>query len=209
MDSNQHHWYAFSVRAKRELFVADEFSRLGLEPYVPTYTAVRKYSDRLKEVQQPLFPGYVFGRLDIRNRLPILQLSNVQGVVGPWAIPDEEIGGLRRGLSSLMPWQPWPFLEPGQMVTVMAGPLQGVRGRLTECKGANRLVIGITLLQRAIGLEIDRNWVRPDEPDGGGLRIAGRDGVKSRENRNRQNGTGCQAARFSLNEANDNRGDVN
>jgi transcription antitermination factor NusG len=174
LESNQHHWYAFSVRAKRELFVADEFSQLGLEPYVPTFTAVRKYSDRLKEVQQPLFPGYVFGKLDIRQRLPVLQLSNVQGVVGPWAIPDEEIEGLRRGLASLTPWQPWPFLEPGQMVTVIAGPLQGMRGQIQELKGACQLVIGITLLQRAIGLEIDRNWIRPDEPDGGSLRRASR-----------------------------------
>ena len=174
MDSTQHHWYAFSVRAKRELFVADEFSRLGLEPYVPVFTAVRKYSDRLKEVRQPLFPGYVFGKLDIRRRLPVLQLSNVQGVVGPWAIPDEEIDGLRRGLASLLPWQPWPFLEPGQMVTVIAGPLRGMRGQLKECKGSSRLVIGITLLQRAIGLEIDRHSIRPDQPDGGKLRLASR-----------------------------------
>ena len=156
-------WYAFTVRTKRELFVADRIAQLGIEQYTPTYAVVRKYSDRLKTVQQPLFPGYVFGRLDIRDRLPILKLSDVHGVVGPWAIPGEELDQLRRGLASLVPWQPWPFLKIGDRVTIVTGPLKGMRGRLESVKGVDRLVIGVTLLQRAIALEVDRGWIRPDE----------------------------------------------
>ena len=156
-------WYAFTVKTRRELFVADRLAQLGIEQYTPTYTVVRKYSDRLKSVQQALFPGYVFGRLDIRDRLPILKLADVHDVVGPWAIPAEELDQLRRGLATLVPWQPWPFLEAGDMVTILNGPLKGMRGRLESFKGVDRLVIGVTLLQRAIALEVERSWIRPDE----------------------------------------------
>lgn len=159
-------WYAFTVKTRRELFVADRLAQLGFEQYTPTYTAVRKYTDRLKSVQQALFPGYVFGRLDIRDRLPILKLADVHDVVGPWAIPAEELDQLRRGLAALVPWQPWPFLEAGDMVTILTGPLKGMRGRLESFKGVDRLVIGVALLQRAIALEVERSWIRPDEREG-------------------------------------------
>jgi len=158
-------WYVISVKARREAHVSGVLQKMGYEPYLPSYIAVRKYSDRVKQVSQPLFPGYLFLRLDVRYRLPILKLSDVFHFLGdhrgPTAIPDPEIDAIARSMASKLPWQPWPFLETGHEVSLIAGPLAGVEGKLVSLRGDSKLVVGITLLQRAIAIEVDRTWVRP------------------------------------------------
>jgi transcription antitermination factor NusG len=165
MSCGLHPWYVVAVKARREAHVSGILEQMGYEPYFPSYVAVKKYSDRIKKVEQPLFPGYLFMRLDIRYRLPILKLSDVLHFLGdqrgPAAIPDPEIEAIARSMTTALPWQPWPFLEAGDEVTLINGPLSGVEGKLVSLRGEARLVVGITLLQRAIAVEVDRTWVRP------------------------------------------------
>jgi transcription antitermination factor NusG len=64
-------------------------------------------------------------------------------------------------LESGVPVEPWPFVREGQPVTIAYGPLAGVDGLVLKIKKQYRLVVSITLLQRSISVEIDRDWVRP------------------------------------------------
>lgn len=168
MSIGTHPWYVLAVKARREAHVSGLLEQMGYEPYLPSYVAVRKYSDRLKQVKQPIFPGYLFLRLDARYRLPILKLGDVFQFLGdhrgPTPIPDCELDAISKSINSNLPWQPWPFLEVGHQVSLIGGPLTGVEGKLVSFRGTSRLVVGITLLQRAIALEVDRTWVRPAKP---------------------------------------------
>ena len=56
---------------------------------------------------------------------------------------------------------PWPYLEVGQPVLIERGPLAGLEGILERVKNGLRIVVSVTLLQRAVAAEIDRAWVRP------------------------------------------------
>jgi len=137
----------------------------GYEEFAPSHKAERHWSDRKKEIDQFLFPGYVFCRFNPHNRLPVLTAPGVVDVVGwgkiPAPIPDEEIERVRRMVQSGLLVSPWPYLELGQAVLIEHGPLAGMEGILAEVKGRCRLVVSINLLKRSISAEVERSCVRP------------------------------------------------
>jgi transcription antitermination factor NusG len=158
-------WFALQVRTQQEAGVAEILSGKGYEWFLPQYTCRKRWSDRIKEVQTPLFPGYLFCRFDPLNRLPILKTPGVFRIVGynrqPTPVDETEIHSIQTLIASGIPNQPWPFLHVGDRVQIESGPLRGAQGILTEFKGKHRLVVSITLLQRAVAVEIDSALVSP------------------------------------------------
>jgi transcription antitermination factor NusG len=158
-------WYALHVRSNFERIVHRTLQSKGYELFLPLYRSQRRWSDRIKQIDVPLFPGYVFCRLDPRDRLQVLMAPGVLQIVGqgriPTALAEEEVVAVQTALQSNLPCLPWPSLAPGQHVLVESGPLMGVQGILLETRYPSRLVISIQMLQRAVAVEIDANWVRP------------------------------------------------
>lgn len=158
-------WYAVRVRSNFESLTVMHLRERGYEELAPSYQTERRWSDRKKRVEQFLFPGYVFCRLAVENRLPVLTAPGVVGLVGfgriPAPIPDHEIEYIRSMVQSGLLVTPWPFLQVGQPVVIEHGPLAGVEGILEQVKGKFRLVVSICLLQRSVSTEIDRDCVRP------------------------------------------------
>jgi transcriptional antiterminator NusG len=158
-------WFALRVRSNYERVAQLHLRQRGYEEFAPAYHQERSWSDRKKIVEQFLFPGYVFCRVNPSMRLPVLTIPGVVGLVGfgkiPAPVPDQEIEHVRTMVQSGLLVTPWPFLEIGQGVLIERGPLSGVEGILQEVKGRFRLVVSISLLQRSVSTEIDRNWVRP------------------------------------------------
>ena len=158
-------WFAVRVRSNYERVTAIHLRERGYEEFVPRFQVERRWTDRRKRVDQFLFPGYVFCRINVEQRLPVLTTPGVVGLVGfgktPTPIPEKEIQGIRTMLQAGLPVTPWPFLQVGQHVVIERGPLEGVEGILEQVKGKFRLVVSICLLQRSISAEVDREWVRP------------------------------------------------
>jgi len=156
-------WYALQVRSRKESYVASQISGHGFEVLLPTYKSIRKWSDRVKELEQPLFPGYLFCRFDFQSRRSIVTTPGVLQVVGygRTAIPvsDQEIQALQLAVSSDVPKQSWPYLEVGQRVRVSYGPLTGLEGILVSVKGNHRVVLSVTLLQRSVAMEVEVSWL--------------------------------------------------
>jgi len=158
-------WFAIRVRSNRERVVSVYLRETGYEEFSPTYKLERQWSDRTKILDQPLFPGYVFCRLNLSDRLPVLQVPGVFGLVcvgrAPAAIPEAEVLRVRALIESGLLVTPWPFLEIGQSVLIERGPLAGLEGILQRLKGKLRIIVSVTLLQRSVSAEIDRAWIRP------------------------------------------------
>ena len=158
-------WYALKVRARSEPLVRTALERKAYETFLPTYQEARQYSDRVKKVDAPLFPGYLFCRLDVCRRLPVLTTPGVDYILGssgdPEPIPEDEITSIERVLRSSAKVGPWPFLKTGSRVRVERGAFTGVEGILVNERGSHRLVLSVSMLQRAVSVEIDRTWVRP------------------------------------------------
>ena len=158
-------WFALQVRCRREALVANHLEGQGLECFVPLYKSTRRWSDRLKEVEQPLFPGYLFCRLNLSNRGPVLMTPGVQQIVGfgrtPVPVEEREVESIRQVLASGLPSLPWPYLHIGERVRVNHGSMVNLEGILVNFKGSNRVVLSVTLLQRSVALEIDLAWLSP------------------------------------------------
>jgi len=162
---DSHPWFALQVKACYEKTVATLLHGKGYQWFLPLYKCKRRWSDRIKEIETPLFPGYLFCRFDMQHRLPILTTPGVLLIVGigktPIPIDQAEIAAIQTLVTSGLPSQPWPFLQIGERVTINYGALCGVEGILLDFKGRNRLVLSVTLLQRSVAVEIDGAWVHP------------------------------------------------
>ena len=162
-DMSQISWFALNTKARYEDLVAKQVRGKGYEVFLPVYNTRRRWSDRVKELEVPLFPGYLFCRFDPLNRLPILTTPGVIQIVGfgktPIPVDESEILALQAAVRTSTAREPWPFLQVGDKVRVECGPLSGVEGILLNIKGGRRLVLSVTLLQRSVALEIDASWV--------------------------------------------------
>ena len=158
-------WYGVRVRSNFEHVTAASLGAMGFDQFLPLTRARRRWSDRVKYVDQPLFPGYVFCRFGASSRIQVLGAPGVVNVVAfgsrPAPIPDEEINTIRTMVNSSRPVCPYPLLRPGQKVRLRRGPLSGAEGVVVEDKKQFRLVASIPLLQRSVAVEIDREWISP------------------------------------------------
>ena len=156
-------WFAVQVRTRREASAAEHLAGKGYEWFLPLYKSRKPWSDRIKEFETPLFPGYLFCRFNPQDRLPILKTPGVIQVVGynrvPVPVDEQEIAAIQTLVASGIPNQPWPFLSVGDKVRIESGPLRGLEGILTDFKGNHRLVLSVSLLQRSVAVEIDSAFV--------------------------------------------------
>ncbi len=156
-------WYALQCWLRKESLIAAQLEGQGFECFLPKYKSVREWSDRKKEVEQPLFPGYLFCRFDYTRRRPVVVTPGVLQIVGcgrtPMPIEDREIEAIQIAVASGIPSQPWPYLEVGEKVRIHTGKLSGLEGILVNFKGNHRVVLSVSLLQRSVALEVDLSWV--------------------------------------------------
>ena len=157
-------WYAILTKTGREKSATLLLENSGFECYLPVSKSSRKWSDRMKEIDVPLFPGYLFCRMNPNDRLPVLITPGVVQIVGsgktPIPVEEYEIAAIQRVGSSGLSTMPWPYLQVGQVARIEEGPLQGMSGIVVRIKSGLKLVLSVQLLQRSIAVEIDRNWIR-------------------------------------------------
>ena len=168
------HWYALRVRSRNEQRVRLMLAAKEYEHFLPTQRKLSQWSDRVKEVHLPLFPGYVFARFALTRRTEVLGIGGVVQIVGSGPVPqpveEQEIRAIQTSIDSGLPVQPWPYVfEAGQSVTVRHGALTGLKGTLIDVRKQSRLVIGITLLHRCVAVDIERDWVVPAQAAGSSM----------------------------------------
>ena len=159
------HWYAAYTCANHEKGVTEQLERRSVENFLPLYESVRRWKDRRVRLQLPLFPGYVFVRLALRDRLQVLEIPSVVRLVGvdryPTPLPAEEIETIRGCLAQRHPLRPYHFVRRGERVRVLSGPLEGLTGIVLRQKNRTRFVISLELLMRSVAVEIDSSDFSP------------------------------------------------
>jgi transcription antitermination factor NusG len=155
----QPHWYALYTRANHEKHVVAELRVRSVEHFLPLYSSVRRWKDRRVTLDLPLFPGYVFVSVALRDRLKVLQIPSVVRFVAfngvPTALPNDEMEILQTGLSQQLAAEPHPFLTAGRRVRVRSGPLAGIHGILLRRRGRTRFVVSVELIMRSMAVDID------------------------------------------------------
>jgi transcription antitermination factor NusG len=136
--------------------------------FAPVYLSKRRWSDRVKQLELPLFPGYVFCRFRSDQRLTVLTTPGIASIVGFGSVPapvsDEEIASVRAITQSGLPYGPWPYVRIGDCVRIDTGCMRGMRGTLVRLRDDFRVVVNVELLQRSVAVEIDRELIALDTP---------------------------------------------
>lgn len=155
------YWYAVHVRSKHEFKVIERLNKTGIDSFLPVVERIRKWKDRKKLVDFPLFPGYLFVHIQ-KNYSDILTVLKTPGVVRflcivpgePEPVPEEQIVSLRKLVESKKDIDPYPYLKEGEMVRIKSGPLAGVEGVLVEKYGQHMLVLSVDVLQQGAAVKI-------------------------------------------------------
>ena len=151
-------WYALKTRSRHEKRVRDQLLQRDVDTFLPLCESWRQWNDRKKKVELPLFPGYCFARFPLAERVRVLNVLGVAGLVSingyAEPIPEHELTAIQQLVSTKLQYDPHPFLEEGMDVEVVRGPLVGVRGKLLRKDRLTRLVLAGTLVRQAMVVEI-------------------------------------------------------
>lgn len=158
-------WYALYTCVRHEKRIAEQIERRSLPCFLPVYRSMRRWADRRKELELPLFPGYVFVRMGLQRKLAVLQIPGVVHLVSfdgkPAEVPVEEIETWRTRLSGAAGIEPHPYLRRGRRVRVRRGAMQGLEGIVSRRKGHCRVVFSIDLIQRSVAIELEEEDLEP------------------------------------------------
>jgi transcription antitermination factor NusG len=164
-------WFALTVQPNHERAAERGLLNRGLETYVPVHRVKRQWSDRQKEMDAVLFPGYMFCRFPKTEMMRVLGAPSVRSVVGvgrsPAPVDDSEISAVKALVSSGRPILPWPFLRIGQHVMIDRGPLTYLRGVVLRVKDSCRVVVSVEALGCSLSVEVDADGLSPDTVSNG------------------------------------------
>jgi transcription antitermination factor NusG len=153
-------WYAVSTKSRQEKTAASVLEYMAIASFLPLLHQERRWSDRKQMVNMPLFPGYVFVRIEGSSELQ-LRVLKVPGIVdfvrnrtGPLSIPEKEIEDVQAVLSHGVGCSPHPFLKAGDRMRVVRGALAGVEGTLIRCGSQSKLVISVEMIQRSVSISV-------------------------------------------------------
>jgi transcription antitermination factor NusG len=163
-DVHSHNWFVLFVRANQEKKTAQRLASYDVEHFLPCYRSLRQWKDRRVFLDMPLFPGYIFVRLPYLERMKVLTLPNVVGLVGnknsPSLVSAEEIDSIRRGIE-FGKAAPHPLLIAGQRVVIISGALSGIQGILLRAQNSTRVVVAIEPIARSFAVEVDISCLKP------------------------------------------------
>jgi transcription antitermination factor NusG len=158
-------WFAAYVLTRHEKAVGSMLEAKGYKICLPLIRSKREWCDRTKWLDLPAFPGYVFCHFDVERRRDILSTPGVLSIVGtgrvPVPIPPAEVAELEILERVKCVAEPWPYLSAGQSARIEGGSLDGLSGILLNCRKESRVLISVTLLQRSVAIEVDRERVVP------------------------------------------------
>jgi transcription antitermination factor NusG len=158
-------WYAIRVRPRAEKLVAAALRGKEYEEFLPLYPKRSRWSDRVKVIDCPLFPGYVFCRGSLAGHAPLVTTPSVIGILTfggkPAIISEQEIDAVKTVLRSGFSAEPWLYLRDGDRVRIVSGSLAGIEGLLVRSKNEWRVVLSVDVLCRSIAVEVDRHWLEP------------------------------------------------
>jgi len=158
-------WFAAYTTPRHEKHVSELLVERQIETFLPLYRTSRQWKKSSPVVLElPVFPTYVFVRIDRRSRGSVLSTPGVMSIVGssqePWPLPDFEIEALRASMQTRRV-EPHPYLKVGERVRVKVGVMAGVEGILIRKKNEFRVVLSLDAIMQSVAVEVDLNDLEP------------------------------------------------
>ncbi|MGE5487767.1 MAG: transcription termination/antitermination protein NusG [bacterium] len=157
-------WFALRVRSNFEKVASEALRQAGYVQFLPVFRSTRRWSGRDRQVELPVFPGYLFARSEPERLQSLASLRGVLHVVSagrtPVPVDESEIAAVEAIARSALTAHPWPFLNAGRRVIIDHGPLAGFSGILVQTRNQHWLVVSVSLLMRSIAVDVPAEWVR-------------------------------------------------
>ena len=161
--SSHTRWYAAYTYPRHEKAVLKQLESKSIEAFLPVFLTENRWKDRRVQIQNPLFPGYVFTRINLSERSRVLAIPGVIRMLSfngiPAPIDDSEIEAVRLCIERGATLEPYPFLEVGDRVRVRSGVLEGLEGLISRCKDERRLIVPISLINQSVLLRLMFNFL--------------------------------------------------
>ena len=158
-------WWALYTRHQHEKAVADMLAAKGFEVFLPLYESTRRWKDRKKVLDLPLFPCYLFVRGGLDRKLQVVTTPGIHMILYRGdrvaTIPEPEIEAIQRAVDGHFRVEPHPFLRCGMRVRVTRGALEGVEGVLLRKKNLCRLILSVDMLAQSVAVEVSALDVEP------------------------------------------------
>jgi transcription antitermination factor NusG len=161
-------WFVIWAESRAEKKVEKRIAALGLSPWLPIVKERHRWSDRWREVECPLFPGYLFARAATADWHRILRTPGVLTVITergkPALLADSFVASLRDaiGREGAAPEAVTESVDyvPGDEVIVQEGVLRGVRGIVRERRSGRQLVLWVAEIGRGVAFTIGSALVK-------------------------------------------------
>lgn len=154
----EYKWYALYTCPRHEKLVHQQLISKTIESFLPLYKSLRRWNDRSAWVELPLFPGYLFVRIQLSARLRVLTVPGVVRLIGfngrLTCLREEEIQAIKNSVA-LQVAEPCPYLAEGKRVRISSGPLKGIEGIVVRRKGSLRAVISVHSIMQSFSVELD------------------------------------------------------
>ena len=164
-DQDSKIWLAVYTKSRHEKTVEKEFQKKGFEVYLPMLKERRKWSDRKKWVEFPMFRSYVFVRTKIKNTLFVLQTSGVVKIIKfgeeVAVVRNESIEAIKLMIEGGYNPEPLNYFIKGDPVEVKDGPLKGLVGEVIRLDKNDRLVVRVDAIQHSVSIQINRGFLKP------------------------------------------------
>ncbi len=158
-------WYAVHTKSRHEYKAHTGLAQKSLMAYLPEMEVWSKRKDRRKKISIPLFPGYLFVRIDDMTneaKLAILKTVGVVKILGkkenaePIAVPDDKIEAIRRLLEKKADVFTLQYPKEGEAARIVSGPFAGIEGTVVKSDAAKEIfVVSIELLQRSVAIKLE------------------------------------------------------
>jgi transcription antitermination factor NusG len=160
-------WYAAYTRCNHEKTVRKFLQEKDITAFLPQIIVPSKRKDRKVLIKRPLFPNYLFIKLDQIHEtwMKVFRTPGLVKICGngrPMPIPNEDIESIKIFISSERNLYPLSYLKKGSKVQVISGPLCGAIGVLVkEDHKRRRLVVSIDLMGQSVAATLHDDEVRP------------------------------------------------
>lgn len=153
-------WFALYTKPQHEKFVESALIGKGIESFTPTVLLRKRWSDRIKLIEQPLFKSYCFAKFPLKDKIPIVSQRGVVNIVNfknkYISVQDSVIDSLKILVENKVKIDPYPYLKIGDRIRVKRGPLKNVEGYIIEKRSKNTtIVISIEAIASSVKCIVD------------------------------------------------------
>jgi transcription antitermination factor NusG len=156
-------WFVAHTKPRREKKLVEFCGRQEISATLPCYDSVHKYRGKTMVFRKPLFPGYVFLRMDPTQKTTVRQNDHVANLLEVYdqVTFKKQLDDILLALELNVGVRLAPAIGEGMRVRIKAGPLQGIEGWVEQRYGMSTVLLRLDFINQAAAVKLDADLLEP------------------------------------------------